>query len=214
LDLIHQLLHFVLHVDQVLPDLLARYGAGLYLILALIVFCETGLVVTPILPGDSLLFVAGTLAAAGGLNPLLVVALLIAAAVCGDTVNYHVGRWFAGRLDTPRARRWIKPEYLQRTHDFFDRYGGAAIILARFTPIVRTYAPFTAGIGAMPFRRFIGFCVAGATLWVGGITAAGYYLGRIPAVRERLSLVLLGVVILSVTPMAIAALRARGRTQP
>jgi membrane-associated protein len=210
MDLIAQLLHFVLHIDQVLPDLLARYGHGLYAILFLIVFCETGLVVTPLLPGDSLLFVAGTMAAAGGLELSLIVLLLIAAAVSGDTVNYNVGRFLGARLTTsPRAQRWVKPEYLARTHAFFERHGGKAIVLARFTPIVRTYAPFVAGLGAMRFPRFIAFCLGGATLWVGGITAAGYYFGGIPAVRERLSLVLLLIVILSVSPMLIAAWRAR-----
>jgi membrane-associated protein len=207
MDLIHQLLHFVFHIDQVLPGLLARYGTGLYAILFLIIFCETGLVVTPILPGDSLLFVAGAMAAAGGLDPLLIVALLMTAAVCGDTVNYHVGKWCRGRLGSPRFQRFIKPAYLERTREFFERHGGKAIILARFTPIVRTYAPFVAGLGAMTFRRFIVFCIAGAALWVGGITAAGYYFGRITAVREHLSLVLVGIVLLSLTPMVVVAMR-------
>jgi membrane-associated protein len=210
-DLIHQILHFVLHIDQVLPDLLARYGSGIYAILFVIIFCETGLVVAPILPGDSLLFVAGAMAAAGGLNPLLIVALLMTAAVCGDTVNYHVGKWCRGRLDGPRAQRLIKPAYLERTREFFDRHGGKAIILARFTPVVRTYAPFVAGLGAMRFRRFIGFCVAGAAAWVGGITAAGWFFGRITWVREHLSMVILGIVIASVMPMVIVAMREKRR---
>jgi membrane-associated protein len=212
-DLIHQLLHFVLHVDQVLPGLLAEYGRGLYAILFLVIFCETGLVVTPILPGDSLLFVAGAMAASGGLDPRLIVLLLIVAAVTGDTVNYNVGRFLGRRLV---GTRWLKAEYIERTHAFFERHGGKSLVLARFTPIVRTYAPFVAGLGAMPFARFIAFCLGGATLWVGGIVAAGYYFGAIPAVRERLSLVLLGIVILSVSPMLIAAWRARrgGGKQP
>jgi len=161
--------------------------------------------VTPFLPGDSLLFVVGTLAAAGGMDIGLVMAVLIAAALCGDNVNYWIGRSAGRRF----VARWVNPVYLQRTHDFYERHGGKTIIIARFMPIVRTYVPFVAGLGAMPYGRYIAFCVAGALLWVGSLCLAGYFFGNIPAVRSNLTVVIVAIVLLSITPGLVAWMKAR-----
>ena len=178
---------------------------SLYAVLFAIVFCETGLVVTPFLPGDSLLFVVGALAAAGGMNIGLVIAVLIAAALCGDNCNYWIGRWTGTRL----LGRWINPVHLQRTHDFYERHGGKTIVIARFMPIVRTYVPFVAGLGAMPYLRYLAFCAVGAVAWVGSICTAGYFFGNIPAVKSNLTLVIMGIILLSISPGVIAWLRSR-----
>ena len=193
------------HLDQHLAAFVAQYGRWVYVLLFVIVFCETGLVVTPFLPGDSLLFVVGTLAAVGNMDIFLVMAVLVAAALCGDNVNYFVGRWFGTRL----LAKWINPLYLQRTHQFYARHGGKTIIIARFMPIVRTYVPFVAGLGSMPYPRYITFCVAGALLWVVSLCSAGYFFGNIPAVKSNLTLVIVGIVLLSVTPGIVAWLGSR-----
>jgi len=195
----------VVHLDQHLAAFVAQYGRWVYVLLFAIVFCETGLVVTPFLPGDSLLFVVGTLAAVGNMDIFLVMAVLIAAALCGDNVNYWVGRWFGTHL----LAKWINPAYLQRTHQFYARHGGKTIIIARFMPIVRTYVPFVAGLGSMPYPRYIAFCVAGALLWVISLCGAGYFFGNIPAVRSNLTLVIVGIVLLSITPGLVAWLKTR-----
>ena len=193
------------HLDAHLAAFVDEHGPWVYALLFLIVFCETGLVVTPFLPGDSLLFVVGTLAAAGGMDIGLVMATLVAAALCGDNVNYWIGRWTGMRI----FGRWVNPAYLKRTHDFYERHGGKTIILARFMPIVRTYVPFVAGLGAMPYPRYIAFCVAGALLWVGSLCLAGYFFGNIPAVRSNLTLVIVGIVLLSITPALVAWMKGR-----
>jgi membrane-associated protein len=193
------------HLDAHLAAFVDEHGPWVYALLFLIVFCETGLVVTPFLPGDSLLFVVGTLAAAGGMDIGLVMATLVAAALCGDNVNYWIGRWTGMRV----FGRWVNPVYLQRTHDFYERHGGKTIILARFMPIVRTYVPFVAGLGAMPYPRYIAFCVAGALLWVGSLCLAGYFFGNIPAVRSNLTVVIVAIVLLSITPGLVAWMKAR-----
>ncbi|MGE0876103.1 MAG: DedA family protein, partial [Burkholderiales bacterium] len=180
-----------------------------YALLFVIVFCETGLVVTPFLPGDSLLFVVGALAAAGGMDIATVMAVLIAAALCGDNVNYAVGRWVGPRVFQVRESRWFNPQHLERAHAFYEQHGGKTIIIARFMPIVRTYVPFVAGIAAMPYPRYLGFCVVGALVWVLSLCLAGYFFGNIPAVKQNLTLVIIAIVLLSVTPGAIAWLRAR-----
>jgi membrane-associated protein len=195
----------VVHLDKHLAAFVAQYGRWVYVLLFAIVFCETGLVVTPFLPGDSLLFVVGTLAAVGNMDIFLVMAVLIAAALCGDNVNYWVGRWFGTNL----LAKWINPAYLQRTHQFYARHGGKTIIIARFMPIVRTYVPFVAGLGSMPYPRYIAFCVAGALLWVISLCSAGYFFGNIPAVRSNLTLVIVGIVLLSITPGLVAWLKTR-----
>lgn len=198
---------FVLHLDRHLAGIIHDYGAWTYGILCLIVFCETGLVVLPLLPGDSLLFAAGSFAAIGSLNPWVLFALLASAAVVGDNVNYWVGRHigppaFSGRV------RFLKPAHLDRTRDFFARHGSRAIILARFVPIVRTFTPFVAGVGEMPYLRFLAFDIGGGLLWVGLFTSAGYFFGNLPAVRHNFSLVVMAIVALSVVPIAAEMLRA------
>jgi membrane-associated protein len=205
MELLAWLWDLAVHLDVHLAAFVAQYGTWVYGLLFLIVFCETGLVVTPFLPGDSLLFVAGALAAAGGMDIGLLMAVLVTAALCGDNVNYFVGRW----IGTKFFGRFINPAHLQRTHDFYERHGGKTIILARFVPIVRTYVPFVAGLGAMPYPRYLAFCVAGALLWVVSLCTAGYFFGNIPAVKSNLTAVIIGIVLLSISPGIIAWIRSR-----
>jgi membrane-associated protein len=211
MELAATLWDFFLHLDDHLAAFVAQHGAWVYALLFAIVFCETGLVVTPFLPGDSLLFVVGTLAAAGGMDIRLVMALLIAAALCGDNVNYWIGRWAGPKVFRQEDSRWFNRRHLEHTHAFYERHGGQAIILARFVPIVRTYVPFVAGIGTMPYARFLGFSIVGALAWVLSLCLAGYWFGNIPAVKDNLGAVIVAIVILSVMPMAVAYLRARRR---
>jgi membrane-associated protein len=199
------LLDWILHLDAHLGAFVRDHGAWVYALLFAIIFCETGLVVTPFLPGDSLLFVVGALAAAGGMHIGVVIALLIAAALCGDNCNYWIGRWSGTRL----LARWINPAHLKRTHDFYERHGGKTIIIARFMPIVRTYVPFVAGLGAMPYARYLSFCVLGAALWVGSLCTAGYFFGNIPAVKSNLTFVIIGIVLVSVSPGIVAWVKSR-----
>jgi membrane-associated protein len=211
MELLAALWDFVVHLDAHLGAFVAQHGAWVYALLFVIVFCETGLVVTPFLPGDSLLFVVGTLAAAGGMDIVTVMSVLVAAALTGDNVNYWIGRWAGPRVFRLEDSRWFNRRHLERTHAFYERHGGQAIILARFVPIVRTYVPFVAGIGTMPYGRFIAFSVAGALAWVLSLCLAGYWFGNIPAVKENLGAVIVAIVIVSVMPMAAALLRARRR---
>ncbi len=204
MELLAWLWDLVVHLDVHLASFVAQHGAWVYGLLFAIVFCETGLVVTPFLPGDSLLFVAGALAAAGGMNIGLVIAVLVTAALCGDNVNYWVGRWAGSRVT-----RFVNAAHLQRTHDFYERHGGKTIIIARFVPIVRTYVPFVAGLGAMPYLRYLAYCVAGALLWVVSLCLAGYFFGNIPAVKSNLTAVILVIVLLSISPGIIAWIRSR-----
>src|SRR5688572_16255762 len=205
MELMAWLWDLVVHLDRHLAAFVAQHGAWVYGLLFAIVFCETGLVVTPFLPGDSLLFVVGALAAAGGMDIALVMAVLVTAALCGDNVNYFVGRFVGTRV----FGRFINPVYLQRTHDFYARHGGKTIILARFVPIVRTYVPFVAGLGAMPYGRYLAFCVAGALLWVGSLCLAGYFFGNIPIVKANLTVVIMIIVLLSISPGIVAWLKSR-----
>ena len=200
MELLTQLMDVVLHLDQHLQALVASHGAWIYLILFLIVFCETGLVVTPFLPGDSLLFVAGTVAAAGGMDIHLMVLLLIIAAVLGDAVNYGVGHYVGPRIFSHSESRWLNPKHLQRAHDFYEKYGGKTIILARFVPIVRTFAPFVAGMGRMTYRRFMAYNVAGGVIWVVLFLGLGYAFGTRPVVQKNFTLVMLGIIVVSVLP--------------
>ncbi|NDV11850.1 DedA family protein [Crenobacter caeni] len=193
------IIDFILHIDVHLAELAAAYGPWIYAILFLIVFCETGLVVTPFLPGDSLLFVAGTLAALGEMNIHAMVALLIVAAVIGDGVNYAIGRYFGEKL-AARFPRLIRPEYLEKTHAFYEKHGGKTIILARFVPIVRTFAPFVAGIGKMGYRHFAFYNVTGAVLWVASFGYAGYFFGNMPIVKQNLTLLIFGIIFVSILP--------------
>ena len=203
------LLDIALHLDQHLQALVSEHGAWIYLILFLIVFCETGLVVTPFLPGDSLLFVAGTVAAAGGMDIHLLVVLLIIAAVLGDAVNYAVGHYIGPRIFSHNESRWLNPKHLQRAHDFYEKYGGKTIIIARFVPIVRTYAPFVAGAASMTYSKFALFNISGAVLWVTSLGYAGYFFGNLPFIKNNLTLVIIGIIILSILPGIIEILRHR-----
>jgi membrane-associated protein len=211
-DLLRTLIDLFVHLDQHLSRVISDYGTWTHLILFLIVFCETGLVITPFLPGDSLLFAAGTFAALGALDLWLLVLLLIFAAILGDTVNYWVGAYIGPRAFGGNIR-FLRKEYLDRTHAFYERHGGKTIILARFVPIIRTFAPFVAGVGAMSYPRFLTYNVVGAVLWVGLFVLGGYFFGNIPTVRENFTLVILVIIALSVLPIAVEALRAR-RSRP
>ena len=184
MEFVAAFIDIVLHLDKHLQVLIQNYGAWVYLILFVIVFCETGLIVTPFLPGDSLLFVAGALAAAGGMNIHLLVVLLIIAAIAGDAVNYAVGRYMGPKVFRNEGARFLNRRYLARAHEFYERHGGKTIIIARFVPIIRTYAPFVAGIGSMPYSRFAMFNVVGAILWVTSLGYAGYFFGNLPAVKS------------------------------
>jgi len=208
-ELLTQFMDVVLHLDQHLQALVASHGAWIYLILFLIIFCETGLVVTPFLPGDSLLFVAGTVAAAGGMDIHLLVLLLIIAAILGDAVNYGVGHYIGPRIFSHGDSRWLNPKHLQRAHDFYEKYGGKTIIIARFVPIVRTYAPFVAGAASMTYSRFALYNVSGAVLWVVSLGYAGYFFGNLPIIKNNLTLVILGIIFLSILPGIIEILRHR-----
>jgi membrane-associated protein len=210
-ELLRSIIDFFLHLDQHLSQLISQYGTWTHLILFLIVFCETGLVVTPFLPGDSLLFAAGTFAALGALDLWLVIILLIIAAIVGDTVNYWAGSYIGPRAFGGNVR-FLRKEYLDRTHAFYEKHGGKTVILARFVPIIRTFAPFVAGVGAMSYPKFILYNVVGAVLWVVLFVLGGYFFGNIPMVRENFTLVILAIIALSVLPIAVEALRARRRT--
>jgi len=206
MDLIRQLIDFFLHLDKHLAEIIQQYGTWTYAILFLIIFVETGLVVMPLLPGDSLLFAAGIFANLGQLDPWLLTGLLIAAAILGDTVNYWIGNKLGPRAFSGEFR-FLKREYLDRTREFYARHGGKTIILARFIPIVRTFAPFVAGVGEMQYSRFLAYNVVGGVVWVTLFVWAGYLFGDIPVVQERFELVILGIIGVSVLPIAIELLK-------
>lgn len=202
-------LDFVLHLDRHLGVWVAQYGFWVYGLLFAIVFAETGLVITPFLPGDSLLFVAGSLAALGSLDVHLLVAALFAAAVLGNVVNYELGRWVSPWVFSSRHSRWLNRKHLDDTHLFFERWGAAAIVMARFVPFLRTYVPFVAGLGRMTRSLYVLFTAIGAALWVGSLVYAGYFFGNIPWIKSNLGLLVIGIVLVSVLPVGIAALKAR-----
>jgi len=197
-----------LHLDRHLGEIIREYGTWTYLILWVIIFCETGLVVTPFLPGDSLLFAAGSFAALGAMDPHVLFLILSVAAILGDTVNYWIGAWVGPRAFSGEIR-FLKKEYLDRTHRFYEKYGGKTIILARFVPIVRTFAPFVAGIGAMSYGRFIVYNVVGGVAWVAMFVYGGYFFGTRPFVQRNFSLVIVAIVLISVMPMVVEYLRSR-----
>ncbi|MFE0585169.1 DedA family protein [Pantoea vagans] len=211
MEFLHFLVDFILHIDVHLAELVAQYGIWIYAILFLILFCETGLVVTPFLPGDSLLFVAGALAALPGndLNVHVMVTLLVVAAVLGDAVNYTIGRLFGERLFSNPNSKIFRRSHLDKTHAFYARHGGKTIILARFVPIVRTFAPFVAGMGHMSYRHFALFNVTGALLWVLLFSYAGYLFGDLPVVQENLKLLIVGIILVSILPGVIEVWRHR-----
>ena len=209
-----EILDFILHVDRYLLELTQDYGVWIYAILFAIVFAETGLVVTPFLPGDSLLFATGALAATGALDIRVATVLVMVAAIAGDAANYSVGRSAGARIihranTDPRWGRWINPAYVARAHEFFERHGGKAIVLGRFMPIVRTFVPFVAGVAEMSYPAFALYNITGGVVWVGICIGAGYLFGNVPIVKENFSLVAIGIVIVSVLPMAVELIRHR-----
>lgn len=209
MDWLKHFIDIVLHLDKHLDGLVAQFGPWLYVILFLIIFCETGLVVTPFLPGDSLLFAVGALAARpDGLNFWILLVSLLLAAIIGDSVNYWIGHLLGDKLQK-KFPRLIKADHVKRTHDFYERYGGKTLIIARFVPIVRTFAPFVAGIGNMLYSRFMMFNISGAVLWICLLLSAGYFFGNLAIVRNNFSVVVLAIIILSILPAVIEFIRER-----
>jgi membrane-associated protein len=209
MDYLYQFADFFIHLDKHLGELVQAHGDGTYLILFLIVFCETGLVVTPLLPGDSLLFAAGAIAALGSLNPAYLAGVLILAALSGDLVNYHIGKFLGPAAFKNPNSRIFKQAYLDRTRAFYDRYGGKTIIIARFVPIVRTFAPFLAGVGKMKFSYYVTYCIIGAFAWVLAGVYAGYFFGGVPFVKANFTLVIFAIIIISLLPAVFELIRAR-----
>ena len=209
------IMHFItifLHLDRYLSLIIQQYGFWTHLILFCIILCETGLVVTPFLPGDSLLFAAGTFAACGALELTVVLALLSVAAIAGDSINYWFGFLVGPRMLEKKKIRWVKKEYVDRTHQFYEKYGGKTIILARFVPIIRTFAPFVAGIGTMAYSRFLLYNILGGTFWVVAMSLLGFFFGNIPIVKKNFSFVIIAIIVISILPAVIEGFRQRGQT--
>ncbi|HSS28109.1 MAG TPA: DedA family protein [Usitatibacter sp.] len=202
-------LDVILHLDVHLLKWVAEYGTWIYAILFAVIFCETGLVVTPFLPGDSLLFVAGAIAAAGEMNVHLLFALLAGAAFLGNAVNYSIGRWLGHRLFRDNRSRFLNPQHLEKAHAFYERHGGKAVVISRFLPIIRTYVPFVAGMARMHPREFLAYNAGGAVLWAGGLLYAGYFFGNIPWIRGNLTAIIVGIVVVSLAPLLWAFVRSR-----
>jgi membrane-associated protein len=211
MEFLSQFVDVVLHLREHIGDLIAQYGPQIYIIFFLVVFCETGLVLTPFLPGDSLLFTAGAFSALGQLNIGLMFALLSAAAILGDTVNYWIGHYLGPKVFRWKKSRLFNPAHLQRTHAFYEKYGGKTIILARFVPIVRTFAPFVAGVGAMTYSKFILYNIVGALAWVAICLFAGYWFGNMPWVAQHFEIVLIGIIFVSILPMVYEYLKSRAK---
>jgi membrane-associated protein len=207
MEFLQQLIDFILHIDRHLVDLCAMYGMWIYAILFLIVFCETGLVVTPFLPGDSLLFAIGSLAAIGAMHVEYAIPLLICAALAGDNTNYWIGRKIGPKVFSQEKSRFFNKEHLNRTHRFYNRHGRITVILARFLPIIRTFAPFVAGIGRMTYRTFLLFSIIGALLWVNLFVLIGYFFGNVPFVKQHFSVVILALVLIPGTPALVEFIR-------
>ncbi len=207
LQLVKFLFEFIIHIDVHLSEIIQSYGVWTYLILFLIIFCETGLVVTPFLPGDSLLFAAGTFAARGDFNVMWLCILLSIAAILGDTVNYWIGSFVGPKIFHKEHVRFLNKEYLDRTHKFYEKYGGKTIIIARFVPIIRTFAPFVAGIGSMTYWHFISYNVIGGIVWIVAFVFAGFYFGNIPMVKNNFTMVIFAIIIISILPGVIEFIR-------
>lgn len=207
MDLLLSFVDLFLHLDKHLADIIDKFGLWTYALLFLVIFMETGFVVTPFLPGDSLLFAAGTFAALGSLNVGLLLLLLIVAAILGDTVNYWIGHYMGPRVFEENIR-FIKKEHLERTHEFYEKHGGKTIVLARFVPIIRTFAPFVAGVGRMTYGRFLTYNVFGGVLWVTLFTLGGYFFGNLQVVKENFTLVVMGIIAISLVPAVYEALKA------
>ena len=205
------LLDIVLHLDVHLLEWVQEYGIWIYAILFAIIFSETGFVVTPFLPGDSLLFVAGAIAASDAMNVHLLAVVLIAAAILGNSVNYAIGRWLGKTFFRDRGSKWLNPAHLEKANAFYERHGGKAIVISRFLPIVRTYVPFVAGMAAMKARTYTAYNVAGGVLWVGSLLYAGYFFGNIPWIKANLTAIIVGIVVLSLLPLVIAYFRNRAK---
>ena len=203
------LVNFILHIGDHLQELVNNYGNWIYAILFAIVFCETGLVVLPFLPGDSMLFAAGTIAAVGDMNIFVLIGLLIVAAVLGDFVNFEIGKHFGQKLFSNPNSKIFKQSYLQKTHDYYEKYGGRTIISARFIPIVRTFAPFVGGMGNMNYAQFARYNIVGAVLWVVSFTTLGYFFGQLPFVKEHFSWIMIAIIVFSVVPMIVEIIRHR-----
>ena len=208
MELLHRLIDFIAHIDLYLQQWVQEYHQITYLLLALIIFCETGLVFTPFLPGDSLLFAAGALAGTGSLSLPLLILILFTAALAGDNTNYFVGNFIGHKIVNAR-RQLIKKEYLDKTHGFYEKHGGKTVVIARFMPIIRTFAPFVAGLGSMTYNRFLVFCILGNLLWIVSFTCVGFIFGNIPIVKHNFTLVVFGIILLSLLPMMIAFIRHR-----
>ena len=211
IDLIKSAIDVFLHIDKHLHEIILAYGAWTYLLLFVIVFCETGLVVTPFLPGDSLLFAAGTFAAKGSFNPELLVILISIAAIIGDTVNFWVGAYIGPKVFSAETSRFLNRKHLERTHRFYERHGGKTIFIARFMPILRTFAPFVAGIGKMPYVRFLAYSISGTICWIGTFVLGGYFFGNLPTVKRNFHFVVVAIVVISVMPAIIGYFRERRR---
>ena len=213
MDIFTLLVEFVLHLDQNISLLIATFGVWTYIILFAVIFCETGLVVAPFLPGDSLLFAAGAFAALGSLDFTLLFVSLAAAAIIGDTVNYWLGHYVGPKVFTKKNVRFMNREHLERAHRFYEKHGGKTIVLARFIPIIRTFAPFVAGIGAMNYRRFIVYNILGAVAWVAVFLTGGYLFGNIPVVRDNFALVMIAIIAISFAPLVFELIRRRMKTR-
>lgn len=209
MELFATFLDIVLHLDRHLVALVQEYGVLVYAILFAIIFSETGFVVTPFLPGDSLLFVAGAIAATGAMDVNVLAITLVVAAIAGNMVNYAIGRWLGKRFFTDSGSRWLNPRHLDKAHAFYERHGGKAVVISRFLPIVRTYIPFVAGLGAMEPARFTMFNVAGGVLWVGSLVYAGFFFGNIPWIKGNLTLIIVGIIVVSLVPVGLAWLQSR-----
>jgi membrane-associated protein len=213
MDILTNLINIFLHLDKFLGDIITQYGTLTYIILFVVIFCETGLVVTPFLPGDSLIFAAGTFAAMGRMDPWILFVLLIIAAVGGDAANYWIGHKIGPRAYTGEIKL-IKKEYIDRTHAFFEKHGGKTIFLARFVPIVRTFAPFVAGVGQMSYGYFLRYNLIGGITWVALFLSLGYFFGTIPVVQQNFEFVIIAIVLISVVPMLMEWLRSRKENKP
>jgi len=213
LELIKQLSDFILHIDVHLQEIIVAYGVWTYAILFAIIFCETGLVVTPFLPGDSLLFATGAFAATGSLDVIWIFILLSLAAIIGNIVNYSIGYYVGPNIMQKKNIRFINKEYLERTHKFYEKHGGKTMVIARFVPIIRTFAPFVAGIGFMTYGRFMFFNIVAGIAWVGIFVFGGYYFGNLPAVKNHFTLVIVAIIIISMVPVVVEFIRHRFQSQ-
>ena len=213
MDILLSAWDLIVHLDKHLALLVQNYGPWIYAILFVIVFCETGLVVAPFLPGDSLLFIAGALAAVGGMDVNLLVVVLIMAAVLGDALNFQIGAWLGPRVFKDNNAKYLKRDHLEKAHAFYEKWGGAAIILARFTPFLRTYVPFVAGMARMTYAKFAAYNIAGGILWVASLTYIGFFFGNIPWIKANQGFIVIGIIVLSLIPVAIGALKSRAGSQ-